>query len=114
MIANSHDLIDRASLIHQQTDLAAYQDNGGTIMQKGEGVYVYDEAGNFVDEIDIQADAPVGILYASDILEAIGGGPDFGVFEWDFLDPSFISQEMRAEGRYAAGWAPACLDPAFL
>jgi hypothetical protein len=77
-------------------------------------VAVYDEAGDFVGEIDIEADGPVGILYASDILEAIGGGPDFGVFEWDFLDPSFISQEMRAEGRYAAGWAPACLDPAFL
>lgn len=46
MIANSHDLVDRAALIHQQTDLAAYQESGGTIMQKGEGVYVYDENGN--------------------------------------------------------------------
>ncbi|TPQ49020.1 aspartate aminotransferase family protein [Prosthecomicrobium hirschii] len=46
MIANSHDLLDRATLIHQQTDLAAYQDTGGTIMKHGEGVYVFDEAGN--------------------------------------------------------------------
>jgi 4-aminobutyrate--pyruvate transaminase len=46
MQANSHDLIDRRSLVHQQTDLAAYRDKGGTIMARGEGVYVYDEAGN--------------------------------------------------------------------
>jgi 4-aminobutyrate--pyruvate transaminase len=46
MFANSHDLLDRASLIHQQTDLAAYQERGGTIMKRGEGVYVFDEAGN--------------------------------------------------------------------
>eukprot|EP01037_Dinobryon_pediforme_P024723 gene24723-26614_t len=45
MFANSHDLIDRASLVHQQTDLAAYETNGGTIMNRGEGVYVYDETG---------------------------------------------------------------------
>ncbi len=46
MNANSHDLLDRASLVHQQTDLAAYRESGGTIMARGEGVYVYDEAGN--------------------------------------------------------------------
>jgi len=46
MALNSHDLLDRASLVHQQTDLAAYRDNGGTIMRRGEGVYVFDEAGN--------------------------------------------------------------------
>ncbi len=46
MTLNSHDLLDRASLIHQQTDLAAYRDNGGTIMKRGDGIYVFDEAGN--------------------------------------------------------------------
>ena len=46
MNANSHDLLDRASLVHQQTDLAAYRETGGTIMARGEGVYVFDEAGN--------------------------------------------------------------------
>jgi 4-aminobutyrate--pyruvate transaminase len=46
MTANSHDLADRASLIHQQTNLAAYQANGGTILRKGDGVYVFDESGN--------------------------------------------------------------------
>ncbi|MBL8833472.1 MAG: aminotransferase class III-fold pyridoxal phosphate-dependent enzyme, partial [Rhodospirillales bacterium] len=46
MALNSHDLLDRANLVHQQTDLAAYRDNGGTIMRRGEGVYVFDEAGN--------------------------------------------------------------------
>ncbi len=46
MALNSHDLLDRASLVHQQTDLAAYRDNGGTIMRRGEGIYVFDEAGN--------------------------------------------------------------------
>ncbi len=45
MFANSHDLIDRASLVHQQTDLAAYETTGGTIMNRGEGVFVYDETG---------------------------------------------------------------------
>ncbi|MBI3503559.1 MAG: aminotransferase class III-fold pyridoxal phosphate-dependent enzyme [Proteobacteria bacterium] len=46
MTLNSHDLLDRASLIHQQTDLAAYLETGGTIMARGDGVYVFDEAGN--------------------------------------------------------------------
>ena len=46
MTLNSHDLLDRASLVHQQTDLAAYRDNGGTIMKRGDGIYVFDEAGN--------------------------------------------------------------------
>ena len=46
MFANSHDLVDRAGLIHQQTDLAAYHERGGTIIARGEGIYVYDEAGN--------------------------------------------------------------------
>jgi 4-aminobutyrate--pyruvate transaminase len=46
MLANSHDLIDRASLVHQQTDLKTYKEQGGTLMKRGEGVYVIDEAGN--------------------------------------------------------------------
>lgn len=46
MLANSLDLLDRATLIHQQTDLAAYEETGGTIIRRGEGVYVFDEAGN--------------------------------------------------------------------
>ncbi|WP_407049228.1 aminotransferase [Methyloraptor flagellatus] len=46
MLSNSHDLIDRATVIHQQTDLVAYKDHGGTIIKRGEGVYIYDEQGN--------------------------------------------------------------------
>ncbi|WP_075214732.1 aminotransferase [Mongoliimonas terrestris] len=45
MLANSHDLMDRDSLIHQQTNLADHRENGGTIMARGEGIWVYDETG---------------------------------------------------------------------
>src|SRR5471032_74596 len=45
MLVNSVHARDIAYLVHQQTDLASYQQNGGTIMARGEGVYVYDEGG---------------------------------------------------------------------
>ncbi|MBL8574905.1 MAG: aminotransferase class III-fold pyridoxal phosphate-dependent enzyme [Hyphomicrobiaceae bacterium] len=46
MIANSHDLLDRATVVHQQSDLKTYRDQGGILMAKGDGVYVTDENGN--------------------------------------------------------------------
>jgi 4-aminobutyrate--pyruvate transaminase len=45
MNVNSAHARDIAYLVHQQTDLASYQQNGGTIMARGEGVYVFDEGG---------------------------------------------------------------------
>ncbi|HEY0420738.1 MAG TPA: aspartate aminotransferase family protein [Acetobacteraceae bacterium] len=42
---NSVHARDIAYLVHQQTDLAAYQEEGGTLMARGDGVYVYDEGG---------------------------------------------------------------------
>src|SRR5580698_9970278 len=45
MNVNSVHARDIAYLVHQQTDLASYQQNGGTIMARGEGVYVYDDGG---------------------------------------------------------------------
>jgi 4-aminobutyrate--pyruvate transaminase len=45
MTANSAQARDIASLIHQQTDLATYARDGGTLMTRGEGVYVYDDGG---------------------------------------------------------------------
>lgn len=45
MTANSAHARDIAYLVHQQTDLDAYQATGGTLMAKGEGVYVFDEHG---------------------------------------------------------------------
>lgn len=78
-------------------------------------VSVYDEAGNYFGDVSVSATGPVSFLYASAILDALGGGPSFGVFEWNFIeDPALVSIEVRAEGRYAAGWTPACVDGAFL
>lgn len=37
---------DIANLVHQQVNLADYAQSGGTLMTKGDGVYVYDDAGN--------------------------------------------------------------------
>ena len=45
MTANSLHARDIAYLVHQQTDIAAYQETGGTLMARGEGVYVFDETG---------------------------------------------------------------------
>jgi 4-aminobutyrate--pyruvate transaminase len=45
MNANSAHARDIAYLVHQQTDLASYQETGGTLMAKGDGVYVFDEHG---------------------------------------------------------------------
>jgi 4-aminobutyrate--pyruvate transaminase len=45
MNANSAHARDIAYLVHQQTDLAAYQESGGTLMAKGEGIYVFDDQG---------------------------------------------------------------------
>jgi len=45
MTANSPQARDIAYLVHQQTDLASFQETGGTLIAKGEGVYVYDDAG---------------------------------------------------------------------
>ncbi len=46
MTVNSAHARDIAYLVHQQTDLASYQETGGTLMCKGDGVYVYDEHGH--------------------------------------------------------------------
>ena len=43
--ANSVHARDIAVLIHHQTDISAYRETGGTLMARGEGVYVYDESG---------------------------------------------------------------------
>ncbi len=45
MNANSPHARDIAYLVHQQTDLATYQQEGGVLMAKGDGVYVTDEHG---------------------------------------------------------------------
>jgi hypothetical protein len=75
---------------------------------------VYDEPGNLVGEGNLTATGSVGRVFASDILASVGGGPNVGVIEWTFVGGlGFISLEMQAEGRYAAGWTPACLDSAF-
>ena len=42
---NSVHARDIAYLVHQQTDIASYRETGGTLMARGEGVYVYDEGG---------------------------------------------------------------------
>lgn len=42
---NSIHARDIASIVHHQTEIAGYRETGGTIMAKGEGIYVYDEAG---------------------------------------------------------------------
>ncbi|CAH2604983.1 Putrescine--pyruvate aminotransferase [Rhodovastum atsumiense] len=42
---NSVHARDIAFLVHHQTDIAGYRETGGTLMARGEGVYVYDEAG---------------------------------------------------------------------
>ncbi|WP_207484093.1 aspartate aminotransferase family protein [Arenibaculum pallidiluteum] len=46
MLANSYDARDRAFLLHQQADLKAYREEGGTLIARGEGVWVYDDSGN--------------------------------------------------------------------
>ncbi len=46
ILANSADLRDRATLVHQQTDLKAHQEHGSLLIAGGEGVYVFDESGN--------------------------------------------------------------------
>lgn len=77
-------------------------------------VAVYDEPGDFYGEVDISSDSPVGVITASDILAELAVAPIFGVFEWTFSDnDGYLTQETRAEGRYAVGWTPACIDPAF-
>jgi 4-aminobutyrate--pyruvate transaminase len=45
MRANSAHARDIAYLVHQQTDLAAFQEHGGTLIARGDGVYVYDDGG---------------------------------------------------------------------
>jgi 4-aminobutyrate--pyruvate transaminase len=45
MNANSALAADIAYHLPQQTDLVAYQQSGGTLMARGDGVYVYDESG---------------------------------------------------------------------
>lgn len=77
-------------------------------------VAVYDEDGFFYGDIDIFATGEVEFFFASELLDLLGDGANFGVFEWTFVGGlGFISQEIKAEGRYAAGWSPACLDAAF-
>ena len=45
MLVNSLHARDIAFHVHQQTDLATYQEQGGTLMARGDGVYVYDDQG---------------------------------------------------------------------
>ena len=46
VIPNSPHARDIANLVHQQSDLHQYREEGGTLMAKGDGVWVFDEAGN--------------------------------------------------------------------
>ena len=45
VIANSPQARDIASLVHQQSNLKAYREQGGVLMAKGDGVYVTDSDG---------------------------------------------------------------------
>lgn len=45
MLANDLDTLDRAHLVHQQTDLSAHAREGGLIMVRGEGCRVFDSQG---------------------------------------------------------------------
>ena len=42
---NSLHARDIAYVVHHQTDIASYRETGGTLMARGEGVYVYDDSG---------------------------------------------------------------------
>jgi 4-aminobutyrate--pyruvate transaminase len=42
---NSIHARDIAYVVHHQTDIASYRETGGTLMARGEGVYIYDEGG---------------------------------------------------------------------
>jgi len=52
VIANSPEARDIATLIHPQTDLKRHQEIGPTIVDRGEGVYVWDETGKrYIDGV---------------------------------------------------------------
>ena len=46
VLPNSPHARDIANLVHQQSNLHQYKEEGGTLMAKGEGIWIYDEAGN--------------------------------------------------------------------
>lgn len=58
-LANSSHADDVRYLVHQQTELKAYRDNGGVLMKSGRGIYVIDESG------DEYLDAMAGLWCAS-------------------------------------------------
>lgn len=45
-LLNSPHARDIANLVHQQSDLNLYREEGGTLMAKGDGIWIEDEAGN--------------------------------------------------------------------
>ena len=45
-LPNSLRLLDQASLIHPQSNLRHFAEHGPTIMQRGNGIFIYDDAGN--------------------------------------------------------------------
>jgi hypothetical protein len=79
-------------------------------------VGVWDEAGDYYGDVTIEANVSVGVLTAQEILDVIPGAPATGTFEWEFLDleiGGFITQSIYAEGRFAVGLTPACVDVLF-
>ncbi len=42
---NSSRARDHAYVVHQMTNLKTFEDEGGTIMTRGDGIYIYDEDG---------------------------------------------------------------------
>ena len=52
VVANSPEARDIATLIHPQTDLKRHQEIGPTIVDRGEGVYIWDESGKrYIDGV---------------------------------------------------------------
>ena len=45
-LPNSLRALDQASLIHPQSNLRTFVENGPTIMARGKGIFVYDDEGN--------------------------------------------------------------------
>ena len=43
--ANSPHARDQRYLVHQQTELKSYREQGGTLMARGKGIHVFDESG---------------------------------------------------------------------
>jgi 4-aminobutyrate---pyruvate transaminase len=110
MNLNSVHARDIAYVVHQQTNLSTYEETGGPVMMKGDGVYVYDETGKrYLEAMAAMWCASLGFSekrLADAAYKQMQALPYYHIFNKTHTPAVDLAEKLIEIAPRSAGWEP--------